>query len=110
MLCGPYHGMRKLGSPLTGKLAAGKAVQHTVQTIKGQCLRAFVIAGDPINGLKLRATASGGTRLAEETTSARWGVLDRQGSWCASEDGAVTIELEAVSGQGDYAMQVWLLP
>jgi len=108
MLCGPYHGMRRLGAPLTGKLAAGKPASHRIETKKGQCFRTFVVAEEPVGGLKLRAIASG-NQLSQASADGRWAVLDQQGSWCVEHDSEVTIELEATSGQGDYAMQVWVL-
>ena len=109
MLCGPFHGMRKLGAPLTGKLAAGKPARHSVEAKKGQCFRAFVVAAEPVAGLKLRAIANG-NQLSQTSADGRWAVLDQQGAWCAAQDTEVTIELETTAGQGDYAVQVWLLP
>lgn len=110
MLCGPYHGMRRLGEPMTGRLEAGKTVRHGFQARKGQCFRAFVIAAEPVAALSIRALGANGKPLAKTSSASRWAVLDPQGAWCVEEDAAAAIEVETSAGQGDYAMQLWLLP
>ncbi len=111
MLCGPYHGMRRVGEAWTGSIGPGTlARSHTVDARKGQCFRVFAVADQHVRGLALRALLPDGKPIAEVTTTERWAALGSDGAWCVAHDTAVVVRIESSSGSGSYSAQAWLLP
>lgn len=111
MLCGPYHGMRRVGEAWTGSIGPGtQARSHTLDARKGQCFRVFAVADQHVSGLVLRALLPDGKPIAEGTTAERWAALGSDGAWCVDHDAAVVVRIESSSGSGSYCAQAWLLP
>lgn len=110
MLCGPYHGLRKLGEPVTGTLRVGETRRHTFEAKRGQCFRIFAVGERKLSRIALRASGPSSARLAETVSERSWAALGKDGAFCVDQAGAVSAELEAIEGQGAFAMQVWMLP
>jgi hypothetical protein len=109
-LCGPYHGMKRLGQPLQGTLRAGEPQLHRFEAKRDQCFRAFAVWEPELKRLGLRALGQDGKQLASAEAAGTYGALRPDGVFCVQEAGAVQLELTALEGHGAFALQVWLLP
>lgn len=107
LLCGPRHGMHEVRPGAGGKLEAGATHRHAFRAERGQCFR--VVGVDAGGVMSLEIADSSGQALAR-SNAASWSVVPARGLWCAERGGDYEVRVQGVSGSGEFAMQLWLLP
>ena len=113
-LCGPYHGMKRVGPPVQAELKAGETHRQSFEAKRNQCFRVFSVWDAGLTHVSMRAVDAQGGELAQArgTAGAHGGfaALGPRGAFCVPETGTGELEFRAEQGKGAFALQLWLLP
>ncbi|HHH31825.1 MAG TPA: hypothetical protein ENK57_26220 [Polyangiaceae bacterium] len=108
--CGPPTGMRRASTMVSGRLDTDAAAGHRFTGEAGYCYRIFVAAGEGIGMMDVRVVDGHGRELARQQTTETWAVVEAERPFCVTEDGPLTLELDARGGAGAYAAELWSIP
>jgi hypothetical protein len=109
LLCGPPNGMKLHEPTLRGHAVAEAVAEHPFAATAGDCYRIFAVAEGPVTDLSVEVLGPGRQRVAADANNDRWPVLDPEGPFCVTESGSHTVRVQARTGHGPFALQIWKL-
>jgi hypothetical protein len=75
-----------------------------------QCARVFVTVGDDVRALRVSVLDSRGGAIGVVESSSSFAVVAEDGAFCVDRTGDYRIRIEAGSGFGPAAAELWTLP
>jgi hypothetical protein len=102
--------MRPIAPAYQGTLVQGEERVFFFSLERGQCVRAFAVAGPGLLDLDLAIHDPKGALLGADGIDDRWPVLPPDGTICVVAGGLHEFRVSARRGAGDFAAQLWLLP